>query len=240
MLAKYAKRQKASAGEMGHELSFGSSASFALATGESPGEPDWIDVSNSRKKTERTGEVKSTKVSNKYDLLDDVETNVKAEIDEEEDEKKGKEKGAEKESSVHALPRHTNCPAPLLDIASRAPQFESVSPESVGGNGKAPRGSTPLTTDSVLAACILTPDSLCRPPWMRPSRLDALRLPLRQVLLDKATVHLLHRGDWSGLLGLCTLFVRLWRRLGARARRGRDPGERYGLPRLRHCGRVTW
>ena len=55
--------------------------------------------------------VKSTKVSNKYDLLDDVETNVKAEIDE--DEKKGKEKGAEKESSVHALPhrRHTLPPA---------------------------------------------------------------------------------------------------------------------------------
>ena len=47
-----------------------------------------------------------------------------------------------------------HCPAPLLDSASRAPQFESVSPESVGGIGKAPRGSTPLTTDSVLAACI--------------------------------------------------------------------------------------
>ncbi|EOD06818.1 hypothetical protein EMIHUDRAFT_218935 [Emiliania huxleyi CCMP1516] len=85
------------------------------------GEPDWI-VSNSRNKTERKGEVKSTKVSNKYDLLEDVETNVKAEIDEDEDEKAGKEKGAEKDSS-----------------------FESVSPESVGGNGKAPRGST---TDS--------------------------------------------------------------------------------------------
>ena len=55
---------------------------------------------------ERKGEVKSTKVFNKYDLLDDVE----AEIDEDEDEdEKGKEKGAEKESSVHALPhrRHT-------------------------------------------------------------------------------------------------------------------------------------
>ena len=53
--------------------------------------------------------VKSTKVSNKYGLLEDVETNVKAEIDEDEDEMKGKEKGAEKESSVHALPhrRHT-------------------------------------------------------------------------------------------------------------------------------------
>ena len=119
--------------------------------------------------------VKSTKVSNKYDLLDDVETNVKAEIDEDEDEKKkekGKEKESEKESSVHGRPPTdaTHCPAPLLDSASRAPQFESVSPESVGGNGKAPRGSTPLTTDSVLAACILTPDSLCRPPWRRPSR----------------------------------------------------------------------
>ena len=102
--------------------------------------------------------VKSTKVSNKYDLLDDVETNVKAEIDEDEDEKKkekGKEKG--KESSVHALPHTdaTHCPAPLLDSASRAPQFESVSPESVGGNGKAPRGSTPLTTDSVLSPAYL-------------------------------------------------------------------------------------
>ena len=52
----------------------------------------------------------------------------------------------------------------MLDSASRAPQFESVSPESVGsgGNdgtdtGKAPskmtRGSTPSTTKSVLAAC---------------------------------------------------------------------------------------
>jgi hypothetical protein len=53
--------------------------------------------------------VKSTKVSNKYDLLEDAETNVKAEIGEDEDEKTGKEKGTEKESSVHALPhrRHT-------------------------------------------------------------------------------------------------------------------------------------
>ena len=42
----------------------------------------------------------------------------------------------------------------MLDSASRAPQLESVSPESVGGNGKAPRGSTPPTTNSVLAACI--------------------------------------------------------------------------------------
>ena len=32
--------------------------------------PDWI-VSTSRNKTERKGEVTSTKVSNKYDLLDD-------------------------------------------------------------------------------------------------------------------------------------------------------------------------
>jgi len=58
------------------------------------GEPDWI-ASNSRKKTERKGEVTPTKVSNKYGLLDDVETNVMAEIDEDEDEKKAKEKGAE-------------------------------------------------------------------------------------------------------------------------------------------------
>ena len=57
--------------------------------------------------------VKSTKVSNKYDLLEDVETNVKAEIDEDEDEKTGKEKGAE-ESSVHALPQ-----TPFLHTSSR-------------------------------------------------------------------------------------------------------------------------
>ena len=37
--------------------------------------PDWI-VSTSRNKTEPEGVVKSTKVSNKYDPLDDVETNV--------------------------------------------------------------------------------------------------------------------------------------------------------------------
>ena len=119
---------------------------------------DWTTPSNPRRNNGRKGEVKSTKVSNKYDLLDDVETNVKAEIDEDEDEKKAKEKVAKsgKESVVRALPhrRHTLPRAPLLDSASRAPQFESVSPESVGGNGKAPRGSTPLTTDSVLAACI--------------------------------------------------------------------------------------
>ena len=63
--------------------------------------------------------VKSTKVSNKYDLLDDVETNVKAEIDEDEDEKKKeKEKESEKESSVHALPQtpHT---APRLCLTAR-------------------------------------------------------------------------------------------------------------------------
>ena len=58
--------------------------------------------------------------------------------------------------------------------------------------------------------------------------LDALRFPLWQVLLDKAAVRLPHRGRRSGLF-LCTLFVRLWRRLrapvGARARRGLDPGE---------------
>ena len=79
--------------------------------------PDWI-VSTSRNKTERKGDVMSTKVSNKYDLLDDVETNVKAEIDEDEDEKKkekGKEKESEKESSVHALP-HT---APRLCLTAR-------------------------------------------------------------------------------------------------------------------------
>lgn len=56
---------------------------------------------------ERKGEVKSTKVFNKYDLLDDVE----AEIDEDEDEdEKGKEKGAE---------------------SGMQPSCESVSPESV-------------------------------------------------------------------------------------------------------------
>jgi len=89
------------------------------------GDADWI-VSTSRNKTERKGEVKSTKVSNKYDLLDDVETNVKAETDEDENEKKAKEKGASGKEST----------------------FESVSPESVGGIGKAPRSSTPSTTDS--------------------------------------------------------------------------------------------
>ena len=60
--------------------------------------------------------------------------------------------------------------------------------------------------------------------------LDALRLPLRQVLLDQAAVRLLLRGDRSGLLGLCSVFLRLCRRLraprrGVRARRNRDPGE---------------
>ena len=60
--------------------------------------------------------------------------------------------------------------------------------------------------------------------------LDALRLPLRQVLLVQVAVHLLLRGDRSGLLGLCAVVVRLCRRLraprrGVRARRGRDPGE---------------
>jgi len=61
--------------------------------------------------------------------------------------------------------------------------------------------------------------------------LDALRPPLRQVLLDvKAAVRLPHRGDRSRLLGLCAVVVRLWRRLrshrvGVRAGRGLDPGE---------------
>ena len=71
---------------------------------------DWTTPSNPRRNNGRTGEVKSTKVSNKYDLLDDVETNVKAETDEDENEKKAKEKGASgKESTVRALPhrRHT-------------------------------------------------------------------------------------------------------------------------------------
>jgi len=97
------------------------------------GDADWI-VSTSRNKTERKGEVKSTKVSNKYDLLDDVETNVKAETDEDENEKKAKEKGASGKEST----------------------FESVSPESVGGIGKAPRSSTPSTTDSGATANVET------------------------------------------------------------------------------------
>ncbi|EOD33178.1 hypothetical protein EMIHUDRAFT_98874 [Emiliania huxleyi CCMP1516] len=62
---------------------------------------DWTTPSNPRRNNGRNkGEVKSKKVSNKYDLLDDVETNVAAEIDEV-DEKKGREKGAKsgKESS---------------------------------------------------------------------------------------------------------------------------------------------
>ena len=53
-------------------------------------------------------------------------------------------------TDTHTAPR-------LLDSASRAPQGESVSPESVGGIGKAPRGSTPSTTDSALAACMRRP-----------------------------------------------------------------------------------
>ena len=75
-----------------------------------------------------------------------------AEIDEDEDEKKAKEKGAEsgKESTVRALPHRRHTLPRALASASRAPQFESVSPESVGG--MAPRGSTPSTTDSLLAA----------------------------------------------------------------------------------------
>ena len=49
--------------------------------------------------------VKSTKVSNKYDLLDDVETNVMAENEDEDEDEKGKEKGVQgKQSSVRALP----------------------------------------------------------------------------------------------------------------------------------------
>ena len=72
---------------------------------------DWTTPSNPRRNNWRNkGEVKSKKVSNKYDLLD----NVAAEIDEVDDEKKGREKGAKsgKESSVcarssqtHTLPR---------------------------------------------------------------------------------------------------------------------------------------
>ena len=48
---------------------------------------------------ERKGEVKSTKVFNKYDLLDDVE----AEINEDEDEK-GKENGAGSGSQPSVCP----------------------------------------------------------------------------------------------------------------------------------------
>ena len=72
---------------------------------------DWTTPSNPRRNNWRNkGEVESKKVSNKYDLLDDVETKVKAETDEDEDEKQAKEKGASgKESTVRALPhrRHT-------------------------------------------------------------------------------------------------------------------------------------
>jgi len=62
---------------------------------------DWTTPSNPRRNNGRKGEVKYTKVSNKYDPLDDVETNAAAEIDKVEDEK-GKKKGAElgKQSSV--------------------------------------------------------------------------------------------------------------------------------------------
>jgi len=64
---------------------------------------DWTTPSNPRRNNGRKGEVKSTKVSNKYDPLDDVETNAAAEIDKDE---KGKKKGAEsgKQSSVCARP----------------------------------------------------------------------------------------------------------------------------------------
>ena len=55
--------------------------------------PDWI-VSTSRNKTERKGEVKSTSISNKYDLIDNVETK-----------EKGKESG--KQPSVRALSTRT-------------------------------------------------------------------------------------------------------------------------------------
>jgi hypothetical protein len=50
---------------------------------------------NSRNKTERKGEVKSTKVFNKYDLLDDAETNAEIEAYDEEEDEKAKEKGKE-------------------------------------------------------------------------------------------------------------------------------------------------
>ena len=50
---------------------------------------------NSRNKTERKGEVKSTKVFNKYDLLDDAETNAEIEEEDEEEDEKAKEKGKE-------------------------------------------------------------------------------------------------------------------------------------------------
>jgi len=60
---------------------------------------------NSRNKTERKGEVKSTKVFNKYDLLDDAETNAEIEAYDEEEDEKAKEKG--KESSTSAGPCRT-------------------------------------------------------------------------------------------------------------------------------------
>ena len=104
---------------------------------------DWTTPSNPRRNNGRKGEVKSTTVSNKYDLLDDVETNLAAENGEDEDEKKSKKKGKEMGAESGK------------ESAARPP------PECVGGTGKAPRGSTPSTTHSVLAACMRRP-----PPWL--------------------------------------------------------------------------
>jgi len=62
------------------------------------GDADWI-VSTSRNKTERKGEVKSTSVSNKYDLIDNVETK-----------EKGKESG--KQPSIGSVSPESVSPEP--------------------------------------------------------------------------------------------------------------------------------
>jgi len=77
---------------------------FPAETPAPAGITDWTTPSNPRRNNGRKGEVKYTKVSNKYDPLDDVETNAAAEIDKVEDEK-GKKKGAElgKQSSCESV-----------------------------------------------------------------------------------------------------------------------------------------
>ena len=108
------------------------------------------------------------------------------------------------------------------------------------GSGKASVGDAPPTSSTPSARTAMAVQRALLVTNPRPhcsgrragdrADLDAPRFPHRQVLLDKATVHLLLRGDRSGLLGLCSVFLWLCRRLraprrGVRARRGRDPGE---------------
>ena len=112
------------------------------------------------------------------------------------------------------------------------------------GSGKASVGDAPpsSTKPSARTALLVQRALLVTNPRLHcPGRrggdradLDALRFPLRQVLLVRDAVHLLLRGDWPGLLGHCSVCVRLWRRLrvprvGVCARRGRNPGEAADL-----------